>query len=101
MTAVMEHKPATPMVFTVNPLLPVGQVEQSKSNLAPIKHIQLQLTSARLRIADADACGSILLGSLPDRNHIFIGGEANLSCVKDGTGILSSEQPKLAVGSAA
>ena len=88
------------MDFTINTALK-DKITQSRGNLNPVKHIQLTLTSARLDISDANAYGSILLGYLPDRNFVFLGGEFNLSCVKDGTGILSTEQPKVAVGTAA
>jgi hypothetical protein len=100
MTAVREHTVPQPMVFSINPLLR-DKIEQTKGNLAPLKHLQLTLTDARLVITDSAAYGSVLLGYLPDSNFMFIGGEGKLTCVKDGAGIVTGELPKLAVGTAA
>lgn len=93
------------MGFTPNPLLPpatLGVVEQPLNYAEAIQHIRLNLTSVVISITDALAYGSSLLGYLPNRNFIFVGGELNVtSFVKDGVGILAAEAPKLAIGTAA
>lgn len=91
--------------FTPNPLIPAAYtgalVEEVKNAAEAIQHIRLQLTNVKVVIADADAYGGTLLGYLPDKNMVFIGGEANLTWSKDGAGILTAENPKLAFGRAA
>lgn len=89
--------PAPAFVFT--PLK--SGVEQVSNNARAIQHIRISLTGVVLAITDALAYGSVLLGYIPDRNVVFVGAEANLSCVKDGVGILTGELPKLAFGTAA
>jgi hypothetical protein len=76
-------------------------VTQTAMRAEAIQRIRLTITGAVLSITDALAYGSVLLGYVPDKNMVFIGGEADLSCVKDGAGILTSELPKIAFGTAA
>lgn len=91
------------LTFTPNPLLPpatLGIVAQNAMRGNYIQHIQIQLTSLVISITDALAYGGALLGYLPNRNFIFVGGEMNLTWIKDGTGIVTGELPKLALGTA-
>lgn len=78
-----------------------GIIAQVLNHAAGIQKIRLQLTGVVLTITDALAYGSVDLGLVPDRNYVFVGGEGDLSCVKDGVGIVTGELPKLAVGTAA
>lgn len=94
--------PVPNFVFSSNALLaPLGVVTQALNHANPVHRIQLQLDSVRIVITDALAYGGVLLGYLPNTNLIWCGGEMNLTWVKDGTGIVTGELPKLALGSAA
>lgn len=106
MTTVLDlgTPPHASFTFVPNPLLPAagtGTIEQVRSYAEAIQHIRLTLTSVVISITDALAYGSALLGYLPDKNLIFLGGECNFTWIKDGTGIVTGELPKLAVGTAA
>lgn len=94
--------PVPRLGFTPNPLLPpagVGVVEQPLMHADGVQHIRLNFTSLVISITDALAYGSALLGYMPNRNFVFVGGELNVtSFVKDGAGILAAEAPKLAIG---
>ena len=105
MTAVLESglPPGPSMVITPNPALyPAGNglVEETKNYAEGIQHIQLTLTSVKVAVADSDAFGGTRLAYLPNRNYIFLGGKMNLTWTKDGTGIVTSENPKAALGTA-
>lgn len=96
--------PHASFTFVPNPLLPAagtGTIEETRSYAEAVQHIRLQLTSVVISITDALAYGSALLGYLPDKNLIFLGGESNLTWIKDGTGIVTGELPKIAFGTAA
>lgn len=94
--------PVPRLGFTPNPLLPpagVGVVEQPLMHADGVQHIRLNLTSVVISITDALAYGSALLGYMPNRNFVFVGGELNITAwTKDGVGIVTGELPKLAVG---
>lgn len=88
--------------FTPNPLLPpasLGVVEQPLMEMNAVQHIRLNIASLVISMAGtASAFGGTLLGYLPVRNFIFVGGEVNLTFTKDGTGIATGDTPKFAVG---
>lgn len=89
--------------FTPNPLIAAagtGVVALTSVHIEALQHIRLTLTGVVISITDALAYGSSLLGYLPDKNLLFMGGEANLTWVKDGTGIVTGELPKVALGTA-
>lgn len=101
--AVDLENPRPSLPFAPNALLPpanAGQVMQVLNHATAVQRIRLTLTSVKVSIADADAYGGTLLGYMPDKNFIWLGGEANLTWVKDGAGILTSENPKVAIGQA-
>lgn len=105
MTSVLEvGGPVPNFVFAPNALLAPaaqGTVEETKNVAEGIQHITLTLTAVKVSVADADAYGGTLLGYLPNRNYIFLGGKMNLTWTKDGTGIVTGENPKAALGTAA
>jgi len=84
------------------PITPFANgVALAANHARAIQHVRLTLTNVVLTITDSLAYGSVKLGYIPDVNAICLGGEANLTCVKDGAGIVTGELPKLAIGSAA
>lgn len=96
--------PRPAFTFAPNALLTpagAGTVEQVMNHVGGFQRIKLTLTNVKVVVTDALAYGSALLGYLPNSNLVFIGGETNLTYAKDGTGILSTENPKFALGRAA
>ena len=65
-----------------------------------VRKVTLTLTDFVISITDANAYGGTKLCDLPDSNASLFAIEMNLSCVKDGTGILAGEQPTVAIGTA-
>lgn len=102
MTAVLElGGPVPNLVFVPNALLAPaagGTVEETRNIAEGIQHLTLTLTNLKVTVLDANAYGGTLLGYLPNKNFIFLGGKMNLTYAKDGTGILSTENPKAALG---
>lgn len=96
--------PVPRMGFTPNPLLPpagLGVVEQPMMHANGIQRIRLNVTNLVISmVGTTTAFGGTLLGYLPNRHLIFLGGETNLTWTKDGTGIATGDTPKFAVGSA-
>lgn len=94
--------PVPRMGFTPNPLLPpagLGVVEQPLMHANGIQRIRLNVTNLVIyMVGTTTAFGGTLLGYLPTRNLIFLGGEVNLTWTKDGAGIATGDTPKFAVG---
>lgn len=101
----MDHdNPHPALQFAPNTLLPAnnyGQVMQTHSHAKGGQYIRLNLINVKVLVADSDAFGSVLLGYLPDKNFVKYGAEFNLTWTKDGTGIVTGENPKVAFGTAA
>lgn len=95
--------PRPAFTFTPNPLLPPvggGVVTQIMNHANPVQRIRVTFTSLLLSITTANAYGSILLGYLPNANLKLLGSYCNLTWTKDGTGIATGDNPKLAFGTA-
>lgn len=105
MTGILDVKNVmADVIFAPNALLAPGgngTVEQTQIHIKGVEKVQLTLTAVKVSITDALAYGSALLGYLPNTNYLFLGGEANFTWAKDGTGIVTGENPKVAVGTAA
>jgi hypothetical protein len=87
------------LVTSSNP----DKLAQVMDQEVPLHRIRLKLDGLRLDVTEALDYGSVELCTLPDRNLIVIGCEANVSIVKAGTtnGIVAATDLDVAIGTAA
>lgn len=81
--------------------VPATDVALTEEAIRLPRETTLTLTDLVISITDALAYGSAKICDLPDSNLVILGVEADLSVVKDGSGILTGELPGLAIGTAA
>jgi len=63
--------------------------------------LRLTLTNALVTVTNANNYGSLKILTWPNTNLAVLSARFNLTCVKDGTGLLATDTPHVAVGSAA
>lgn len=81
-------------------LVPSTNVALTEEAVRFVRETTLTLTDLVITITDAQAYGGTKICDLPDSNMVILGVEADLSIVKDGTGILTGELPGVAIGTA-
>ena len=81
-------------------LVPATSVALTDENLRMVRETKLTLTNLVIAVSNANAYGGTKICDLPDSNMVIMGVEADLSVVKDGSGILTGELPGVAIGTA-